>query len=129
MVAGELDLDRQVFLFELSLDRFPAAGTAAFRPLSRFPGVRRDIAVVVPREVTAAAVLDTVKRASGASLTEARIFDVYQGEHIENNKKSIAVSLTFQDSSRTLEDIDVQAAEAAVLEALAAAFGARLRGE
>jgi len=48
---------------------------------------------------------------------------------LKNNKKSIAVSLTFQDSSRTLEDIDVQAAEAAVLEALAAAFGARLRGE
>jgi phenylalanyl-tRNA synthetase beta chain len=128
-VAGELDLDRPVFLFELALDRLPGAGTAAFRPLSRFPGVRRDIAVVVAREVSAAAVLDTVKKASGASLTEARIFDVYQGEHIENNKKSIAISLTFQDSSRTLEDVDVQAAEAAVLEALAAGFGARLRGE
>lgn len=129
VVAGELDLDRQVFLFELSFDRLPRAGAAVFRPLSRFPGVRRDIAVVVPREVTAAALLDAVKMASGAALTEARIFDVYQGEHIENNKKSIAVSLTFQDSSRTLEDVDVQAAEAAVLEALAARFGARLRGE
>ncbi len=128
-VARELDFDRPVFLFELSLDALPAPGIAAFRPLSRFPGVRRDIAVVLPREVTAAAVLDAVKRASGASLTEVRIFDVYHGEHIETNKKSIAISLTFQDSSRTLEDIDVQAAEAAVLEALAAAFGARLRGE
>jgi phenylalanyl-tRNA synthetase beta chain len=128
-VARELGFDRPVFLFELSLDRLPSLGAAVFRPLSRFPGVRRDIAVVVPMEVTAAALLDTVEQASGAFLTEARIFDVYQGEHIENNKKSIAVSLTFQDSSRTLEDADVQAAEVAVVAALAARFGARLRGE
>lgn len=80
-------------------------------------------------EVTASALLDVVKRAAGGALTEARIFDVYHGEHIENNKKSIALGLTFQDSSRTLEDSDVQSVEAAVLEALAAGFGARLRGE
>ncbi|MBI2782573.1 MAG: phenylalanine--tRNA ligase subunit beta [Gammaproteobacteria bacterium] len=129
VVARALDFDQPVFLFELALDRLPGAATAAFRSLSRFPAVRRDIAIVVPREVTAAAVLGTVKRASGESLTEARIFDVYHGEHIENNKKSIAIGLTFQDSSRTLEDSDVQSAEAAVLEALAAEFGARLRGE
>ncbi|MFZ2207453.1 MAG: phenylalanine--tRNA ligase subunit beta [Porticoccaceae bacterium] len=128
-VARELDFHRPVFLFELSLDALPALGIPAFRPLSRFPAVRRDIAIVVPREVTASALLDVVKRAAGGALTEARIFDVYHGEHIENNKKSIALGLTFQDSSRTLEDSDVLSVEAAVLEALAAGFGARLRGE
>lgn len=128
-VARGLELDRPVFLFELALERLPAPGVTVFRSLSRFPVVRRDIAVVVPREVTAAALLETVKRVSGATLTEARIFDVYHGEHIENNKKSIAISLTFQDGSRTLEDADVQAAEAAVTEALATEFDARLRRE
>lgn len=128
-VARALDFDRPVFLFEIFLDRLPAPGVSAFRPLSRFPAVRRDIALVVPRDLAAAVLLDAVRSASGALLTEARIFDVYHGEHIENNKKSIAISLTFQDSSRTLEDADVQAAEAAVTEALAAEFGARLRRE
>ena len=69
-----------------------------------------------------------MRRAAGEILAEVRIFDVYQGEGLENNKKSIAIGLTFQDDKRTLRDSDVQAAEGAVIEWLASEFGARLRG-
>ena len=127
-VARELDFDQQVFLMELFLDRLPAAEEADFRVPSRFPAVRRDIAVVVPGETLAAELLEVVRRAAGEILAEVRIFDVYQGEGLENNKKSIAIGLTFQDDKRTLRDSDVQAAEGAVIEWLASEFGARLRG-
>lgn len=127
-VARELGFDQQVFLLELFLDRLPLAGDQGFRVPSRFPTVRRDIAVVVSGETLAAELLAVVRRAAGEILAEVRIFDVYQGEGLENNKKSIAIGLTFQDDERTLKDSDVQAAEAAVIESLASEFGARLRG-
>lgn len=127
-VTRELDFDQQVFLMELFLDRLPEAGEPGFEVPSRFPAVRRDIAVVVPAETLAAELLAVVRRAAGEILAEVRIFDVYQGEGLENNKKSIAIGLTFQDDERTLRDSDVQAAEAAVIELLGAEFGARLRG-
>ena len=129
VVARELDFAQPLFLFELLLDRLPLATPSRFRVLSKFPAVRRDIAVVVPACVVAADLLAVVREAAGQLLAEARIFDVYQGEGLENNEKSIAVGLTFQDDERTLKDIDVQVSEAAVVAALTAAFGARLRGE
>lgn len=129
VVARELDFGQPLFLFELLIDRLPSPIPTRFKALSRFPAVRRDIAVVIPARVIADDVLALVCSAAGRLLTEARIFDVYQGEGLENNEKSIAIGLTFQDDERTLKDIDVQVAEAAVVAALTAAFGARLRGE
>ncbi len=127
-VARELGLDQALFLFELFIDRLPEAETRDFCVPSRFPAVRRDIAVIVSREVLAADLLTAVRRAAGPSLSEVRIFDVYQGEGLENNKKSVAIGLTFQDDRRTLRDSDVQAAEDAVVASLVAEFGAKLRG-
>lgn len=128
-VARELDFGQPLFLFEILMDRLPLAATPRFRAPSKFPAVRRDIAVVVPRQAAAADLLAVIRDTAGRLLTEARIFDVYQGEGLENNEKSIAVGLTFQDEERTLRDSDVQAAEAAIVAALTSAFGARLRGE
>lgn len=128
-VARELDFGQPLFLFELFMDRLPVAATPRFRMPSKFPAVRRDIAVVVARQAAAADLLAVIRHAAGHLLTEARIFDVYQGEGLENNEKSIAIGLTFQDEERTLKDGDVQAIEAMIVAALTSAFGARLRGE
>jgi len=128
-VARELDFGQPLFLFELLMDRLPLAATPRFRMPSKFPAVRRDVAVVVPGRVIAADLLAVVHNAAGHLLTEARIFDVYQGEGLENNEKSIAIGLTFQDERRTLKDSDVEATAAAIVAALTSAFGARLRGE
>lgn len=128
-IARDLDFGQPLFLFELFMDRLPVAATPRFRMPSRFPAVRRDIAVVVAHQVAADDLLAVIRRAAGNLLTEARIFDVYRGEGLENNEKSIAIGLTFQDEERTLKDRDVQAIEATIMAALTSAFGARLRGE
>jgi phenylalanyl-tRNA synthetase beta chain len=128
VVARQLELEQPILLFELFCDRLPAAAAGRFRAPSRFPAVRRDIAVVVAREVLAADLLAAARRAAGERLVDLRVFDVYQGEGLENNEKSVAIGLTFQDHERTLTDADVQIAERAVIESLAEEFGARLRG-
>ena len=129
VVARQLDLEQPIFLFELFCDRLPGPAGGRFRAPSRFPAVRRDIALVVAREVLAADLLAAARRVAGDHLADLRVFDVYHGEGLENNEKSVAIGLTFQDQERTLTDADVQVAERAVIESLATGFGARLRGE
>lgn len=114
-------------LFEIALDNLSAPPVAAFGELSRFPSVRRDIAVVVDHAVPAQALIDTVHGAAGELLQEVRIFDVYQGKHLELGRKSVALGLTLQDFSRTLTDQEVEEVVSAVLDKLNTDFGATLR--
>lgn len=101
----------------------PVAGA-----LSRFPASRRDLALVLNAEVPAAAVLATVRAAAGAYLTHTAVFDVYTGAGIETGRKSLALSLIFQDSSSTLNDIQVDEAVARVRVALESGLAATIRG-
>ncbi len=122
-----LDLDRPVYLFEILMDalrekRLPGAIT-----LSKFPEVRRDIAVLVDQTVPAQAVRDTVFSAAGEALTNLKLFDVYQGKGIDPNRKSLALGLTFQHPSRTLTDKDTTEFVDAIVAALANELGASLR--
>ena len=96
-------------------------------PLSKFPEVRRDLAVVVDQKVTAQTLLDAVKEAAGEFLTDLKIFDVYVGEGIDSHRKSVALGLTFQALSRTLTDDDIKQATDAVVNALVHTFNAELR--
>lgn len=127
-VQKALDLDHPVYLFELRLAPLTEAVVPRFREISRFPGVRRDIAVIVDQEVSADAVLAVAGEAAGPLLKNLRIFDVYQGKGVESTRKSIAMALTFQDESRTLNDADINPAVEAVLAALGNTFNATLRG-
>lgn len=123
-----LDLDgAATVLFELSLEVLGEQRRPAFTELSRFPAVRRDIAVVVDQAVPAQALLDSVRAVSGALLLDLQLFDAYQGEHLELSRKSIALGLTLQDFSRTLTDRDVDEVVTAVLRRLKMDFGATLR--
>ncbi|MFA5496091.1 MAG: phenylalanine--tRNA ligase subunit beta, partial [Porticoccaceae bacterium] len=124
----QLDIDHPVYLFELRLDAVREAAIPRFREISRFPGVRRDIAVIVAETVPAGALLDTVRDAAGELLNHLRIFDVYQGKGVETKSKSVAMALTFQDESRTLNEAEVAAMMDAVIAALQDKFQATLRG-
>jgi phenylalanyl-tRNA synthetase beta chain len=89
--------------------------------------VRRDIAVVVDRDVPVQAVLDVAATAAGEVVTNLELFDVYQGEGIDLGKKSLALGLTFQATSSTLTDHDVDAVIRKVLRALQERLGGMLR--
>lgn len=117
-----------VLVFELDLEAVQAGQVPKFEALSRYPAVRRDIAVVVDESVTAKALQDCVGQAAGDVLKNLELFDVYRGEGIDSGKKSLALKLTFQDPSRTLNDQEIDAAEAAIVDALARNLGGSLRG-
>jgi phenylalanyl-tRNA synthetase beta chain len=123
----QLDLAGPVHLFELSIDALGRGALPAFAPLSKFPSIRRDLAIIVDRALPFARVRDCVRRAAPAIVKEIRLFDVYTGERIDSGLKSLALGLILQDSSDTLTDQRVDAAMAAILQALASELNARLR--
>lgn len=127
VTAGELGLPEGVWLFELALAALESRGAAAFAPVSRFPAVRRDLSLLLAREVPAARVLELAAQSAGGLLQNLELFDVYEGERIDPLKKSLALRLTFQAASSTLVDEDVEAAVQAVTTALHTHLGALLR--
>jgi phenylalanyl-tRNA synthetase beta chain len=116
--------------FELDLGELAAArdGTVRYRDVISFPAVHQDIAVVVPEEVEAGAIVAAAREAAGPELREARVFDVYRGDPVPPGRKSVAFSVAFQSSERTLSDEDAGRLRGAIVEALARRFGAELRG-
>jgi phenylalanyl-tRNA synthetase beta chain len=93
-----------------------------------YPANRQDVAVAVAEDVEAAAIVAAAHEAAGPELREARVFDVYRGEQIGDNRKSVAIHLVFQSPERTLTDDEADALRARVVEELARRFGAELRG-
>jgi len=98
-----------------------------FREISRYPSIRRDLAIVVDEQVQAQAVADVVRKVAGELLQEVVIFDIYQGQGVESGRKSIAFGLILQDSSRTLTDVDIEAVVDRVTGQLGKTIGATLR--
>jgi phenylalanyl-tRNA synthetase beta chain len=127
-LAGALDLDGPVLLFELRQALLARARVPAFAPLSRYPAIRRDVAVVLDESVTAQTVSDVIGQAASDVLKDLQLFDVYRGERVDSGKKSLAVALYLQAASRTLTDSEVDAVVGDVVAALESRLGARLRG-
>ncbi len=123
----QLDIPKNVFLFELKLSAVTQARVPSFSSLSRFPEVRRDLAILIDRQVAAKALMDTVSAAAGEHVTDLKVFDVYMGKGIDPHRKSVALGLTFQHPSRTLNEDEVNASIDAVIKSLEANFAATLR--
>ncbi|MBV7564787.1 phenylalanine--tRNA ligase subunit beta [Pseudomonas sp. sia0905] len=126
-LAKTLGLDQPLFLFELLLSEITAGRMPAFKELSRFPEVRRDLALLVDRDVPAQNLLADIREQAGEWLTDLRLFDVYQGKGIDPLRKSLAVGLTWQHPSRTLNDDEVSTATQNILTSLEQRFNATLR--
>jgi phenylalanyl-tRNA synthetase beta chain len=126
-LAKTLGLDQPVFLFELVLAEVAAGRMPAFSELSRFPEVRRDLALLVDREQPAEAVLAAIRETAGEWLTDLKLFDVYHGKGIDPLRKSLAVGLTWQHPSRTLNDDEVSTTTQNILTSLEQRFNATLR--
>jgi phenylalanyl-tRNA synthetase beta chain len=123
----QLGFEQSVFLFELDQDRLLGRTVPRFRSLSRFPQVRRDIAVIVGETVTVDRLIECATAQGGELLREVIVFDVYRGQGVESGSKSVALGLIWQDDSETLTDTRVDAAVAKIAESLANEFDARLR--
>lgn len=123
----QLDIPQTVYVFELSQAAILKARLPAFSALSKFPEVRRDLALLVGRDLAAEQLLSAVKMQAGEFLTDLKVFDVYMGKGIDPHRKSVAMGLTFQHPSRTLNEDEINASIDSVIQYLGANFSATLR--
>lgn len=123
-----LDLDVDTYVFELEIDALVARPLPRATEFSRYPSVRRDIAVVLPEAVDYAAVIETVRQAVGPLILDVFLFDRYAGINLGEGVKSLAIGLILQDTSRTLTDQDADHCVAQAVSALEIEHKGRLRG-
>jgi phenylalanyl-tRNA synthetase beta chain len=126
-LARALDLELAPIVWELDADLALVAELPDFAGVSRFPAIRRDIAVLVEAALPASELLASARSAAGPLLTECKVFDIYTGERIDSGLKSVALGLILQDSSRTLTDQEADRVVGAVVKRLESDFGARMR--
>ncbi|MEO8017734.1 MAG: phenylalanine--tRNA ligase subunit beta [Pseudomonadota bacterium] len=126
-LVHELDFTYAPMLFEVEYLPALAAKMPRFEEISRFPRVRRDLAVVVDEKVSLRQLHERVTFAASSLLRDIRVFDVFRGPGIESGRKSVALGLIFQDNSRTLEDEDADRLLAAIRADLSATLGAGFR--
>lgn len=126
-IQAKLGLAQPVYLVELEWAAINEGQLPRFAELSKFPEVRRDLAVLVDRDLAASTLLAAVKESAGESLRDLTLFDVYQGKGIDPQRKSLAFGLTFQHSSRTLTEEEINASVETVVNVLRTRFTAELR--
>ncbi len=122
-----LGLARSSYVFELLLEPLKAGKLPHFEPLSKFPSIRRDIAIMVDENTTFQQVKECVTKEAPEMLKDILLFDVYTGENVDSGRKSLALGLILQESSRTLMDEDVEKAVGAIIQGLMRDLGAQLR--
>jgi len=122
-----LELTPPVYLFELRLAPLCETQVPKFKEISKYPSIRRDIAVVLSEETSAAQVLDCIKQSATETLIDCQLFDVYQGKGVEPGQKSLAIGLIFKAFSRNLTDSEVDTVIGQVVNTLEQKLGAKLR--
>ncbi|MEY4768005.1 MAG: hypothetical protein RL637_644 [Pseudomonadota bacterium] len=122
-----LGFHQSVFLFELDQATLLTKPLPHFQPLSKFPSVRRDLAIIVEDKITANAIINSIYQSAEANLQQAFIFDVYQGKGITEGYKSIALALILQNNEQTLTDLQIDAIVTNFLNTLTRDTGAKLR--
>ena len=127
-IQAQLDIDQEVFLFELQLSELPQeAPDRSFRPLSKFPSIRRDLTLVVDEALQAAEIRSNIEQMKIACLQHAEIFSVYTGKGIPEGKKSISLGLILQEFSRTLTDKEIDQIVTQIVSRLESRLGAEIR--
>jgi len=126
-VRKQIDLTYEVFAFELELDSHFAARIPEYVEISKYPAIRRDLALIVDESASFAAIKEMAANSAGALLRDLTVFDVYRGDEIEKGRKSIALGFNLQDTSRTLTDVDADQIMARVVDDLRRQFNATIR--
>ena len=121
------ELPAPLVLFEMDAEPLLARSLPQYSEVSKFPPVRRDLAVIVDEKVAAQSILDGLIRSKAPIVDAISVFDVYRGKGIENGKKGLAFRVLLQDTQKTLTDAEVDAALAGLCRVLEQEYGAKLR--
>ncbi|MFG1490416.1 phenylalanine--tRNA ligase subunit beta, partial [Oceanospirillum sp. HFRX-1_2] len=126
-VQKELGLKGSVYVFEIKQAALQSGNVAKFGSLSKYPEVRRDLAFILDENTPVAHLMAAVREKAGEWLKELRLFDVYQGKGVDEQRKSVALGLTWQHASRTLNDEEINSLVDQIVSAAQEQFGASLR--
>ncbi|MGB2691556.1 MAG: phenylalanine--tRNA ligase subunit beta [Thermodesulfobacteriota bacterium] len=129
-LSEKLEISKKLYVLEIDLDQTAAISKEqrkSFKPLPKFPSVRRDIALIVDEAIPVGGILDEIDKVGSSLIEDAAIFDVYTGEHVEEGKKSVAVSLHLRASDKTLTEEEINKVQEKTLKKLGLALGAELR--
>ena len=97
-----------IYVLELSIDKLMVkTKPVKFKPASKYPAINKDLAFIINKDITSSQIKEVIKKAGGRLLTDIKVFDVYTGDKLKENEKSLAYSLTFQDLNRTLTEEEV----------------------
>ncbi len=130
-LGHKFDIEEDVFCFDLNIDsvlRFIPL-EQRFVPPTKFPPVKRDLAILVSQEVSVAQIRGAILELGAPLVKELHLFDLYQGEQVPPGEKSLAFSLNFSSFHSTLTDQEVKEVQGRILQGLQGRFGARIRGE
>ncbi len=129
VILNDMDIAQSAFYFEIDLDRFieMCEKKKAFKKIPVYPSMEMDMAIVVDEEVSSGQIIEEIKKNADINLIDIKLFDMYRGKQIEDGKKSMAFSLVFQNSQRTLTDIEADLIFKKIVEKLTKRFNAVLR--
>ena len=122
-------LKESVYVLEINLNALlnKKVGKMKYKEISKFPNVKKDLAVILDNAISSQEVETVIKKAGGSLLTKIKLFDIYKGENIEPGKKSLAYSLTFEDKNKTLTDEEINTLLQKIVETLESKLGAIIR--
>jgi phenylalanyl-tRNA synthetase beta chain len=128
-VLDNHDIEQDIYVFELDFNKLLACATpeVGFQPLSVFPSVHRDMAVVVAFDMPSSQIENTIKSVGEGLVRSVNLFDVYRGKQIPENMRSLAYSIEYYSPARTLTDDEVDEVHEKIISALTEKFGAQLR--
>ena len=118
-----------VFVFEISLDKLLSkkTGKMKYKEISKYPSVKKDLSIVVEKNITNDEIQKAIKKSAGTLLTDIQIFDIYTGNNIDDDKKSMSYSLTFSAKDKTLTDEETNTILEKIISDLEKNIGAKLR--
>jgi phenylalanyl-tRNA synthetase beta chain len=126
-VRDAFGIEQDVFIAEFVLSVLDVPDTRRFEPISRYPRVRRDVAFVLDRDISAGSVIEQIRESGGSLLQNVDLFDVYEGESLGGGKKSFAFALELMSREKTLTDAEIDAVVRGIAGSVEKRFGAVLR--
>ena len=128
-ILENIEIDQDIFYAEIDLDLFNAnmKGLKEYKPISAFPSIEIDLAIVVDEKIRNKDIIEIIRKTGTDILRHISLFDIYRGKQVEQGKKSLAYSLSFRGENRTLKDREVEIITNRIIENLGKNFNASLR--
>ena len=122
-----LGLSEDIYIFSIELNGLQKNVSSSYKEFSRFPSSKRDLSFIVNKSIASSSIENVIKAAAGKFFRDIEIFDVYEGKGIEEEKKSIAISVAWQSNKQTLKDADIDSAVERIVNSMKKELGGELR--